>query len=524
MAETVHGETDTIPDAHAYRRAGLTMREAIRRENVQRWRAETQSPWEANLLGLAGWLLWRAVFKGFQPLWLILSLGLAAWYGLAWMMSAGGVDAVAGPQPGPAQRIRSAIAASVPTGTDAKAFWNTRLNAALDGDHRRRPDIELFRSWAALGPDLVGRDRLALERLAGPGGAVVLDARLRAGPPQARRQRLDAAFDDALRSGADAGMVPPELVFAAPGIRDRYARSQFAWSVAQTSADGFFRGVRQGEFEMRSLSGLVSPEVTGPTRIYGGVRHLMMQACAQEIEGLVGCGSEIIPDQRRDDLHFALAAMEAGAVQLHIPSSAVRAGAETLQAAWLAGRLDPQFAAWLRTVLEDAVPAALVRDALQDRAIRADLAFAAPDRAALSLYHQLDQRTAPRAVELSQVLQDLSGLRDATSPIVAIRLLDGVATREDLCRVAALSRVLGPGTLAARMILPDDAILRSDAAAAPDRSNPQLEQRTMLALISAALVLLLTLIRVVTPRRIRLASRTNLADAWISRLTLGRKT
>jgi hypothetical protein len=46
----------------------------------------------------------------------------------------------------------------------------------------------------------------------------------------------------------------------------------------------------------------------------------------------------------------------------------------------------------------------------------------------------------------------------------------------------------------------------------------------MLALISAALVLLLTLIRVVTPRRIRLASRTNLADAWISRLTLGRKT
>ena len=51
-----------------------------------------------------------------------------------------------------------------------------------------------------------------------------------------------------------------------------------------------------------------------------------------------------------------------------------------------------------------------------------------------------------------------------------------------------------------------------------------LEQRTMLALISAALVLLLTLIRVVTPRRIRLASRTNLADAWISRLTLGRKT
>jgi hypothetical protein len=524
MAETVHEETDTIPDAQAYRRAGLTMREAIRRENVQRWRAETQSPWEAGLFGLAAWILWRAVFKGFQPLWLIASLALAAWYGLSWMMSAGGVEAMTEAEPEPAERVRAAVAASVPPGIDARLFWNAQLGAALDGDHRRRPDIDLFRSWAALGPDLVGRDRLALERLAGPSGAVALDARLRAGPPQERRQRLDRTLQEALQSGRAAGLVPPELVFAEPRVRDRYARSQFAWSVAQTSAEGFFRGARQGEFEMRSLSGLVSPHVTGPTRIYGGVRHLMMQACAQSVAGLTGCESEIIPHQGPDDLQYALAAMEAGAVQLHIPSSAVRAGAETLQAARLAGRLDPDFEAWLRVVLADAVPAARISDALQDSAVRADLAFAAPDRAALSLYHRIDQRTASQAVTLSQLLQDLSLLRDATSPVVAIRLLDGVRSLEDLQHTAWLSRHLGPGTLAARLHVSREALFRLEAGSGPGLSNPQLEQRTMLALISAALVLLLTLIRVVTPRRIRLASRTNLADAWISRLTLGRKT
>ena len=87
MAETVDAGSRRRPDADAYWRSGLTQAEAIRRERVERWRDETQSPWEASPPGLVVWLAWRAVYKGVQPLWLILSLLAAAWFGSQWLGS-----------------------------------------------------------------------------------------------------------------------------------------------------------------------------------------------------------------------------------------------------------------------------------------------------------------------------------------------------------------------------------------------------------------------------------------------------
>ncbi|WP_300545204.1 hypothetical protein [Maricaulis sp.] len=524
MAETVHAEPSKRPDADAYRRAGLTAREAARRERAERWRAGTQSPWEASPAGLAVWLLWRAVLKGFQPLWLLASLLLAGWFGLQWLASVGGVSAVAGPQPGEAERVRAAIAAAVPAGIDARDFWTDRLEAALDGDRRRRPDIDRFRAWAALGPDLIGRERLALEALAGPVGPRALDARLRAGPPQVREARLSQAFHARLAEGEAGGLVPPELVFAGDALQQRYARSQFEWSVAQTSAAAFFRGRRGGEFEMRSLSGLVAEDVAGPTRLYGGVRHLAMQACAHAADRLSGCEARIIPGERPDGLRYGLAALESGLVQLHIPSSAVRTGAEVLQGARLAGRLTPALEAEIAAVLETALPAETVTARLAGTGARMDIAFAAPDRAEQDLVDAIDRRTADGAVALSELLRDLARIRDDTSPAVAMRLVAGLDRIGDVQRLRQLAGLLGERTLAVRELMGADALALVEREPEQPAGDPIAQRNAMLALISAGLVLLLTLIRLMTPAPIRRASRLSLADAWISRLTLGRKT
>ena len=81
----------------------------MRRERVERWRDETQSPWEASPPGLVVWLAWRAVYKGVQPLWLILSLLAAAWFGSQWLASKGGIEAVSDPQPVRAGDLRAAL-------------------------------------------------------------------------------------------------------------------------------------------------------------------------------------------------------------------------------------------------------------------------------------------------------------------------------------------------------------------------------------------------------------------------------
>lgn len=529
MADTVgtgpdQAEARRQPDADAYRRAGLTRAEAVRREKVERWRGETQSPWEASLPGVAVWLVWRAVLKGFQPFWLIASLVLAGWFVAQWLGGNGGIAAATGPVPDGVERLRTAIARAVPAHEDPRAFWTSILSETLDGD-RRRPDIDRFRSWAALGPDLVGRDRLALDLLAGPAGPGALDARLRAGPPWEREASLDAAFRQELVRGEAAGLVPRELVFADDELRRRYARSQFEWQVIADSANAFFGGRRRGEFEMRSVPGLVRDRRQGaPTRLYGGVRHLVIQACAHAAPALAGCEAPIIPAATADPVRYSLAALESGFAQMHISSAIARSGAETLQAARLAGQVSPQLDDWLAQTLDTAIPPAALTASLAGSGLRTDLAFAAPDWTEQDIARRFDARTQEGAVALSELLRDVARIRERTSPVLAIRLMAGLDDAEDVRRLRELTDLAGERALAVRELLGREALVLTAEPAAAPASDPVLERNIMLALMSAALVVLLTLIRLTTPQTIRKSGRLALADAWMSRLVLGRKT
>lgn len=532
MAETVHADTDRAeprrrPDAEAYWRSGLTHAEATRRERAETWREETQSPWEASPPGLVVWLIWRALYKGFQPVWLILSLLAAGWFGGQWLIARGDLDPAPPVAATGSGHLSAMIASAVPVDTDPLAFWDDRLDTALDGDRRRRADIDRFRAWAELGPDLIGRDRLALEHLAGDGNAAALDAQLRAGPPWEREALMQRAFTERMAAGRAAGLEPPELILAPESLRQRYDRALFLWSIADTSARAFFQGRARGEFEMRSLPGLVAEDVAGDTRLYGGVRHFVIQACAHRAAAFEGCDAAIIPDAPADRLSFSLAAIEAGLVQLQVSPSAAMPGAEVLQAASRAGRLTENF----RTALEADLAAVLSPDealaALSATGLRADIAFAAPDQTALLLRGRIDARTRDGAAAVSEMLRDIAEIRAQTSPAIAIRLLDGLAGPEEAGQLRGLVDMTGGRALAVRELLGAAAleagpVLPEPVAVSTDQDR--LKRNAMLALISAAVVVLLTLVRLATPRRIRLGARTNLADAWMSRLMLGRKT
>jgi hypothetical protein len=165
--------------------------------------------------------------------------------------------------------------------------------------------------------------------------------------------------------------------------------------------------------------------------------------------------------------------------------------------------------------------------ALGATGLRADIAFAAPDQTALLLRGGIDARTRDGALALSQMLSDIAEIRAQTSPAIAIRLLDGLAGPDDVRRLRRLVDMAADRALAVRELLGEAAleagpVLPEAVPASPDQDR--LKRNAMLALISAAVVVLLTLVRLATPRRIRLGARTNLADAWMSRLTLGRKT
>ena len=346
---------------------------------------------------------------------------------------------------------------------------------------------------------------------------------------------MEAGYAEALGEGAAQGLEPPELVFADPALVRRYARSQFEWSVAASSAAAFFRGSRQGELELRSLPGLVadsraSGATDGATRLFGGVRHLAIQACARDAARLSGCDAAIIPAERPDPVRYSLAALESGLVSLpvpdkHVSGSDVRNGARILQAARQAGRLSPALEAELGRLLADTVPSAAVSDALAADEVRLDLAFAAPERAGRDLAGQVVPPASASVRALATLLRDVAHVRAATSPVVAIRLMDGLATPDAVRRLRDVAGILGPRTLAARDWLGDgllNVLDRPEADVAVDR--PRLKMTIMLALISAALVLVLTLIRLARPAGIRRASRISWLDAAISHSLLGRKT
>ncbi|WP_417470409.1 hypothetical protein [Maricaulis sp.] len=522
MADASGAAHSGAPDIDTPRRSGLTRAEAARLAATEACRAETCSPWEASPLGLVPWLIWRALFKGFRPAWLIASLAVSAWFGAHVVIESGGIRAMTRTEPGLEARIQSSLAASVPVGEDARSYWIARMNEALDGDARRRADLDRFRAWATIGPDLIGRDRLALDYLAGPDGAAALDARLTAGPPWVRRDRLARGYRELIESEQARRLDPPQLVLAPDGLMARQAAAQFHWSIAAHSADAFFSGRQSGQFELTMVPGLVAAP-GGDTRLYGGVRQLYMQACA--LDALIeGCETGIIPPQAFDPVRYALAALEAGMVDLNLPDSAVHDGAQVLQAAREAGRLQPALEAQLQDWVAAILTPAEISAALETAGLRPDYAFSAPTQAADGLAGQLQRRSGAEAAALSRLLDDLARIRRASSVMTAIRVVSSIGQLNQADYLVRISNTAGDRLLALHLALGEGVYHLLDSADSTPQPTARSVNLAWAGLLSAAIVVFLTLLRVASAPDVRRASRMAALDAWLSRLFLGRKT
>ena len=504
------------------RPGGLTGAEAARLQATDACRAETCSPWEASPLGIIAWLIWRTLFKGFRPAWLIASLAVSLCFGAHVVIESGGIAALTRTQPSLETRIQSALAASVPDGVEARDYWVSRMSQALDGDARRRADLDRFRAWAVIGPELIGRDHLALQHLAGPAGPAVLNADLTAAPPWVRQERLALAYRDLIESPAAQRLDPPQLVFAPETILARQSAAQFHWSIAEHSANAFFSGRLSGQFELTMVPGLVAGE-GGDTRLYGGVRQLVMQACARD-PLIEGCETGIIPPQDFDPLRYALAALEAGVVNLHLPASAVHDGAQVLQAAREAGRLQPELEAQLLGWVESILPPAEISAALQRSGLRPDFAFSVPGQARAPLAAQVDRRSGPEAAALSRLLDDLARIRRASSVMTAIRVVSSIGELNQADYLVRISNTAGDRLLALHLALGEGVYQLLDSAEEAPRPSARSVNLAYAGLLSAAIVVFLTLVRLASSAPVRRSSRLAALDARLSRLFLGRKT
>ncbi|MHA6289511.1 hypothetical protein [Maricaulis sp. CAU 1757] len=505
----------------------LTARERARLARVEALRADTVSPFEAPLLRLFPWLVWRAVFKGFQLVWLATALIVAGWYALGWLGQVGGLRAVAELPPGEGDRLQQALQASLPAGVDAYDVWRLRLEAALDGEvvsadgvsTWRRADMDAFRSWAALGPDLIGRERLALAQLAEGGDPAPVDARLRAGALWHRTALLDEHYRASLAAGRARELEPPELVFAPPELVQRYQDNLFSASVAEQGVTDFFRGDHRGQLELSAFPGVMTDRAR-VGRLYGGPRHLVIQACSLAPARFAGCASGIVPREAPDRLRLALAVLETGLADLPGTSDDMREGAEILQAARTAGQLAPGLESQLLGLVDRLLPPERVLDHLAEGNARLDFIFAAPQRARAVLVPMA--LTGEDAVALAEVLRDAARVRDAMRPLLAVRILSAAGSAEQLRQLTGLSTLAGIRTLAILEQLGPSALV--PVMPAPSvRDWPPVPRGLVLALAAACLVLLLTLVRLVTPSEMRKASRLNTLDAWVSHSLLGRK-
>lgn len=526
MADDPATEASGLDSAAPYRRAGLTDAEARRLARTAALRDETPSPWESSFAGIVLWVIWRGLYKGFQPAWFLASLGVAAWFGLQILQQSGGLSGVSAAEPSVDERLGALVIAAVPSDIDAHDFWSARMEEALNGDRRRRADIETFRTWAALGPDLIGRDRLALEHIAGERSIDEVEAELRAGAPWVREERLGEAFAGRIREGEHRGLDPAALIFADPALIARYEASLFRWSVAEAGAREFFSDASAGQFEMTSLPGLVSSRAGDRTRLYGGVRVLVTQACSysrEERRALAGCSDAIIPQDRLDETAFALAALESGLVELDASSSLVEGGAQVLGAARQAGRLNPGFSEHLDTLLAAALPIPDLQNSMRSSDIRADLAFAAPARAERTLAGRMRPQSSDSVRELTGLLESIGRLRRSTSPTVAIRLMSGVDATLDAAMLARLSGTAQERLLAIQLLVGEDMFAVLDDLPPPPEPEPRLFHGLWAGLVSALMVLLLSISRLMTAPLVRQSSRLNAVDARLCRLFLGSK-
>ncbi len=520
---------ETVPDAGAYRRAGLTEPEAERLVRTRECRDETQSPWEASPIGIAFWLLWRGVLKGFQSLWILVSLLIAAWFGAQIIDQSGGIAGITAEDPTLEDRLSAALNAVPPEPAAAREFWQDSLEEALRGDALRRADIELFDSIAAAGPDLIGRERLALELIAGGPDIEAVQAELLAGPAWRRQQDLDLAYRRELQRARHAQINPEELVFASEQIRTRYQRGLFNWSIAHTSAARFFRGETGGQLELTSLPGLVSPE-RRQARLYGGLRQYALQVCAiaprQVAAGqppLAGCNDAVLPRAGADPVSLGLAAIEAGMIRLSLSDSIAQRGAQILLTGHIAGRLSPAMEDLLADSLLAVFDSETAYTVFVESGRQPGQVFAAPNRVRRSFQHAVDARNHDAVAGLNRLLEQAARIGRTSSVTKAVRVLSAVDTLDEAERLQRLSVAAGERLLAVEHFLGDDMYALMDGLPPRPEPDPRLYHGLVAGLISALMVLLLTISRLTRPALVRDASRLNALDARMSRLFLGRK-
>ena len=257
MADATGEDGSTSVDHEILRRAGLTVREAKRLSEIEELRSNTASVWDSSFPGMIMWTLWRLLLKGFQPVWLIASLGAAAWFAGHMVDQAGGIRAVSEPPPSLADRVTHAVQASTDPSSSSWQRWQDELEVALNGDGRRRPDIDRFNAWITLAPDLIGRDQLALHDLSGNLSPARWDLRTRALPVWEREHRYDATIEARHQQARIQDLMPWPRVYVPADLQSRYQNAYLNWAIAHSSADRFFKRQSHGQLNLQSLPGLV---------------------------------------------------------------------------------------------------------------------------------------------------------------------------------------------------------------------------------------------------------------------------
>jgi len=512
------------PRSEKFRKAGLTQTESERLDRTLRRREETRGFWRAAPLGMLAWLVWKLFYRGFQPAWMLASIAGAAWFGLLILQDLGGLGVVATAPPDLRDRIETVFAQGRSPRDNVYGLWVEELTAALDGDLRRRADLDRLEIWAEAGPYYIGRDRLALERLANGQDVGALEAQLRAQPPQVRAERLAAALAEPVRLARARGLTPEEMAYAPESLQQRYLAAQSRWSLASDPVNAFLRGSASGQLDIRSQPGL-SRRQAGDVYLYDGVRHVVIQACLapggrRTLSAL--CPADL-PRQGFDPFLLALAAWETG--MLDNQSSRAAQGARLVRAAYTAGRLSPVYEAHLREVFEASLPPNLVLDSLEADGFDPAEAYPAPRRYRQSLRGSLDVPASSEVLAgIHQSFELLYEIQEATSPSLAVRFAGILEQPQDAASLMVLVEEMGSGAFA---------LYQSAGGAMYDiihvepvsgEAEPSHIRALSVCLLSALIVLLLSLRRIATPQLIRQASRLRGLDAFLSRLFLGRKT
>jgi hypothetical protein len=198
-----------------------------------------------------------------------------------------------------------------------------------------------------------------------------------------------------------------------------------------------------------------------------------------------------------------------------------------IRAAYAAGRLTPELEAELRTLLAELVdPQDLVGAAAMAQ-FRPDLAYATPQRLSRRLQRLVPVDDENLAGRLRTGLAYIDSIRGRTSPTLTIRALDALGQLDQAGALYVLVQEIGPGVLVLHAVsgadmydLLDYTSEEAVVLGEPDRRHIH---GVIAALVSASMVLLLSVIRILTSPLIRSASRLRAIDARLSRLFLGKK-